>query len=204
MVEKPDLIYKKVSGESSQRGITGLEAAIILITFIVGASVFAFTVPSTGIFTSERPKETIFVGVEETKRAIEARGAVVGYKADRGGTNTIYKASLIVSNAVSGEPIDLTPLYTSDDSARGASDSVRPLNISLNKVGAAIRLHPLRFRSVVGGTTNAGLPAFSTSTAAAAAAAAAVSTAAAAATRSLVACFVHHDRSTIKLTTIHF
>ena len=199
-------MYKKVSGESSQRGITVLEAAIILTTFVVAASVFAFTVLSTDIFTSERAKETIFAGVEETKGAIETCGAIVAYKADCGGTNTIYKVSLIVSNAVSGEPIDLTPLYTSDDSAQGASNSVRPLNISLNKVGAAIWLHPLRFRSVVGGTTNAGLPAFSTSTAAAAAAAAAaVSTAAAAAaTRSLVACFVHHDRSTIKLTTIHF
>jgi len=95
-------MYKKVPGGSPQRGIAGLEAAIILITFVVAASVFAFTVLSTGIFTSERAKETIFAGVEETKGAIETRGAVVAYKADPGGTNTIYKVSLIVSNAVSG------------------------------------------------------------------------------------------------------
>ena len=44
------------------RGITGLETAIILIAFVVVASVFAFTVLSTGIFASERSKETVFAG----------------------------------------------------------------------------------------------------------------------------------------------
>ena len=105
---------KKVAGGSSQRGITGLETAIILIAFVVVASVFAFTILSTGIFTSERAKETIFAGVEETKGALEPSGSVVAYKADRGGVDTIYKVSFIVSNVVSGAPIDLTPPYTAD------------------------------------------------------------------------------------------
>jgi flagellin FlaB len=47
-----------------QRGITGLETAIILIAFVVVASVFAFTVLSTGIFSSERSKETVFAGLQ--------------------------------------------------------------------------------------------------------------------------------------------
>ena len=42
-----------------QRGVTGLETAIILIAFVVVASVFAFTVLSTGIFSAERGKETV-------------------------------------------------------------------------------------------------------------------------------------------------
>ena len=110
-------MLKTVRRESSQRGITGLETAIILIAFVVVASVFAFTVLSTGIFASERSKETVFAGIQETKSSLEPRGAVVAYKADRGGTNTIYKVSFIVSNAVSGEPVDLTPPYTADGSA---------------------------------------------------------------------------------------
>jgi flagellin FlaB len=36
------------------RGITGLETAIILIAFVVVATVFAFTVLSTGVFSAER------------------------------------------------------------------------------------------------------------------------------------------------------
>ena len=37
-----------------ERGITGLETAIILIAFVVVASVFAFVVLSTGVFSAER------------------------------------------------------------------------------------------------------------------------------------------------------
>jgi flagellin FlaB len=115
-VEEPDPMFRTVTRESSQRGITGLETAIILIAFVVVASVFAFTVLSTGIFASERSKETVYAGLQETKSSIEPRGAVVAYKADRGGTDTVYKVSFVVSNAVSGEPVDLTPPYTSDGS----------------------------------------------------------------------------------------
>ncbi len=100
-----------------ERGITGLETAIILIAFVVVASVFAFTVLSTGIFASERSKETIFAGLEEAKSTLEPRGSVIAYRGDIASTDTIYKLSLVVSNAVAGEPIDLTPPYTSDDSA---------------------------------------------------------------------------------------
>jgi archaeal flagellin FlaB len=98
-----------------QRGITGLETAIILIAFVVVASVFAFTVLSTGIFTSERAKETIFAGVEETKGALEPSGSLIAYTADRGGVDTVYKVSFIVSNVVNGAAVDLTPPYTTDD-----------------------------------------------------------------------------------------
>ena len=64
----------------TQQGITGLETAIILIAFVVVASVFAFTVLSTGIFASERSKETVFVGIEKAQSSIEPRGSVIAYK----------------------------------------------------------------------------------------------------------------------------
>jgi flagellin FlaB len=60
-----------------QRGVTGLETAIILIAFVVVASVFAFTVLSTGIFSSERGKETVFAGLQEARGTIEPKGSVV-------------------------------------------------------------------------------------------------------------------------------
>ncbi len=102
----------------SEKGITGLETAIILIAFVVVASVFAFTVLSTGIFASERSKETVFSGLEEAKSSIEPRGSVIAYKGridTSSATDTIYKVSFVVSNAVAGEPVDLTPPYTAND-----------------------------------------------------------------------------------------
>ncbi|MEX0762844.1 MAG: archaellin/type IV pilin N-terminal domain-containing protein [Dehalococcoidia bacterium] len=100
------------------RGITGLETAIILIAFVVVASVFAFTVLSTGIFSSERSKETVYAGLQEAKSSLEPRGSVIAYRGEETTTNedTVYKVSLVLSNAIAGEPIDLTPPFTADAS----------------------------------------------------------------------------------------
>ena len=101
----------------AQRGITGLETAIILIAFVVVASVFAFTVLSTGIFASERSKETVFSGIKEAQSTLEPRGSVVAYRGLLSdGTKTVFKLTLTLSNAVAGQPVDLTPPYTSDGS----------------------------------------------------------------------------------------
>ena len=61
----------------SERGVTGLETAIILIAFVVVASVFAFTVLSTGIFAAERGKETVFAGLAQARGSIELKGSVI-------------------------------------------------------------------------------------------------------------------------------
>jgi flagellin FlaB len=99
-----------------ERGITGLETAIILIAFVVVAAVFAFTVLSTGVFSAERSKETIYAGLQEAKSSLEPRGSVIAYSGNNGGNTTVFKVSFVVANAVAGEPIDLTPPYTADDS----------------------------------------------------------------------------------------
>lgn len=108
----PETIYP-------QRGITGLETAIILIAFVVVASVFAFTVLSTGLFASERSKETVYAGLEEAKSSLEPRGSVIAFKGRAGTTESddaIYKISFVLGNTIAGEAIDLTPPYTIDDS----------------------------------------------------------------------------------------
>ena len=110
------MITHKFGAPEHEKGITGLETAIILIAFVVVASVFAFTVLSTGIFASERSKETVFAGLEEAKSSIEPRGSVIAYKGHDGTAQTIYKLSFVVSNAIAGEPVDLTPPYNTDDS----------------------------------------------------------------------------------------
>ena len=63
---------------TDRRGITGLETAIVLIAFVVVASVFAFTVLSTGLLSSEKSKETVLGGLEETSSTIAIRGSVIG------------------------------------------------------------------------------------------------------------------------------
>jgi len=55
-----------------EEGITGLETAIILIAFVVVASVFAYTVLSAGIFSSEKGKEAVHSGLEEARSTLGA------------------------------------------------------------------------------------------------------------------------------------
>ena len=58
------------------RGITGLETAIVLIAFVVVSSVFAFAALSTGLFSSDKAKETIQAGLSEARGTLEVRGAI--------------------------------------------------------------------------------------------------------------------------------
>ena len=60
-----------------QRGITGLETAIVLIAFVVVSSVFAFSVLSTGLFSSDKAKETISAGLEGKRSTLEMKGSII-------------------------------------------------------------------------------------------------------------------------------
>ena len=99
-----------------QRGITGLETAIILIAFVVVASVFAFTILSAGVQSSEANKQTVTAGLKETRTLLLQQGSAFAYQGDIGGTDVVYKVAFIVANSLAGEPIDMTPPYTADDS----------------------------------------------------------------------------------------
>ena len=60
-----------------QRGITGLETAIVLIAFVVVASVFAFAVITTGLFSSEKAASSAKAGLGEASTTLTPKGAVV-------------------------------------------------------------------------------------------------------------------------------
>ena len=100
-----------------ERGVTGLETAIILIAFAVVASVFAFTVLSTGVFSAERGKETVYAGLKEAQASLSNAGSMGAVRGDVEGTNAIVKLKFVVTSAISGEEIDMTPPNTTDESA---------------------------------------------------------------------------------------
>ena len=95
-----------------QAGITGLETAIILIAFVVVASVFAYTVLSAGIFSSEKGKEAIHSGLETARGAISLVGPVVAKDTDS--DNDVDQIIFLVTNSLDGEPLDLTTTTDSD------------------------------------------------------------------------------------------
>ena len=95
-----------------ERGITGLETAIILIAFVVVATVFAFVVLTTGIFSSERGKETVFAGLQKARGTMEMRGGILVTATGAPlVSNTIQFA---VATTAGGESIPLDPLATTN------------------------------------------------------------------------------------------
>jgi flagellin FlaB len=94
----------------SERGITGLETAIILIAFVVVATVFAFVVLTSGVFSSERGKETVFAGLQKARGTMEVRGGIVATSTG-GAIDDIFFA---VASTASGESIPIDPAATNN------------------------------------------------------------------------------------------
>jgi flagellin FlaB len=99
-MERLKTLARKVTGE---RGITGLETAIVLIAFVVVAAVFAFVVLSTGLFSSERGKETVYAGLQKTRGSMELSGGVI---ATSDGTN-VTDLTMSFTLAAGGDSVNL-------------------------------------------------------------------------------------------------
>ena len=107
-----DLIRNARRWLRDERGITGLETAIILIAFVVVATVFAFVVLTTGIFSAERGKETVFAGLQKARGTMEVRGGIVVQAT--GAPLAIDTIEFQVSTTAGGDPIPLDPAATSN------------------------------------------------------------------------------------------
>ena len=78
------------------RGITGLETAIVLT---------AFAALSTGLFSSDKAKETINACLAEARGTLELRGSIIA----KSSGDAINEISFHVSNAAGGQAVELTP-----------------------------------------------------------------------------------------------
>jgi flagellin FlaB len=87
-----------------QEGITGLETAIILIAFVIVASVFAYVVLSAGLFSSQKAKEAVNAGLGSTMSVIELKGNIIA-KMENSLVQEIY---LYVGTPAAGNAIDFT------------------------------------------------------------------------------------------------
>ena len=99
----------------SARGITGLETAIILIAFVVVASVFAYAVLSAGIFSAERGQEAVHVGIDRAASSIDLVGSM---KADGVTATVLTTADSTASWTASG---NVTIASETDDRKEGTA-----------------------------------------------------------------------------------
>jgi len=119
----------------SEDAFTGLEAAIVLIAFVVVAAVFSYVVLGAGFFTTQTAQATVHTGVSQASSSLELVGNVYGI----GDTTNGYLKYVNVSVALTagGTAMDLSQMVVSynDGSTRNASMSFDTATLCPNTIG---------------------------------------------------------------------
>jgi len=133
-----------------ERGITGLETAIILIAFVVVASVFAYTVLSAGIFSSQKGQEAVYSGLQQARSTLEMKGQLIA----QGNDTAVGNVTFCVASALEGESIDLTPPTDTDAGGNGIADANSSNVVVISYSSAGYRIDDLVWTVVAMGQDN--------------------------------------------------
>lgn len=90
----------------NDNAFTGLEAAIVLIAFIVVAAVFSYVVLGAGFFTTQKSQEVVHTGVSQASSSMEIVGYVYGLQ-DSASLSTLGSITFVVANTAGGTAIDV-------------------------------------------------------------------------------------------------
>ena len=90
---------------------TGLEAAIVLIAFVVVAAVFSYVVLGAGFFTTQKSQEVVHTGVAQASTNMAILGEVYGDASGIAQTNVrwgrIHTIIFSVGLSAGGSPLDM-------------------------------------------------------------------------------------------------
>lgn len=122
-----------MSLKRKEDGFTGLEAAIVLIAFIVVAAVFSYVMLGAGFFTTQKSQETVYHAVGQSATNLEVSGPVVLLSNSAG---TAYEwANFTLIMAAGGSPVDMSKVVYSVST----KDQLKELAYS--DVSSAMRWH---------------------------------------------------------------
>ena len=123
---------------------TGLEAAIVLIAFVVVAAVFSYVVLGAGFFTTQQAQKVVYSGIQQASSNIVIIGEVYG---DASGTSqgvvapnnagVIHTIIFTVGLAAGGTPIDLnqTVFVFENSTTLRTLDTAANINLTLVAAG---------------------------------------------------------------------
>ena len=117
-------MYANLKMHKDERGQTALETAIILIAFVVVASVFAFTILSAGSSSTEKGKQAIQAGLEGVQSSMNVKGSIIaeGSSDHKSVTTAIFTLSLVAG----GSPVNLSE--TAKEVVIGYKDAAQFVN----------------------------------------------------------------------------
>ena len=96
------------SSRYNDEGFTGLEAAIVLIAFVVVAAVFSYVVLGAGFFTTQKAQETVHTSVQQASSTLEIVGNVYGSTAAGATSAGITTVNFTVALAPGGTAVDFS------------------------------------------------------------------------------------------------
>jgi flagellin FlaB len=106
-------MYKTLS--KNDKGFTGLEAAIVLIAFVVVAAVFSYVMLGAGFFTTQKSQEVVHTGVTQASSSVVTSGDIIVHGSAAG--SSVDQIIFYLTNTAGGTPVDLDKLlitYTDD------------------------------------------------------------------------------------------
>ncbi|MFA6363550.1 archaellin/type IV pilin N-terminal domain-containing protein [Methanoregula sp.] len=113
----------------SDNAFTGLEAAIVLIAFVVVAAVFSYVVLGAGFFTSQTAQTTTHTAVQQASSSMEMVGNAYGV-AD--GNNSYLKyVNITVALTSGGTAMDISSMVVSYTDNNGGHNA----NVGTNTAG---------------------------------------------------------------------
>jgi flagellin FlaB len=98
---------------SREEAFTGLEAAIVLIAFVVVAAVFSYVVLGAGFFSTQKAQEAVHTGVQQASSSFEILGDIYGLNLTPtmgGAGGAMNWLNFTLGLAPGGMPIDMTKL----------------------------------------------------------------------------------------------
>ena len=97
----------------NEDAFTGLEAAIVLIAFVVVAAVFSYVMLGAGFYATGEAQKVVHTGTGQASSSLEIIGNVYGYNVSDEATDFSTKLDYIVftvGNTAGGTPIDITQM----------------------------------------------------------------------------------------------
>ena len=112
-----------------EKGFTGLDAANVLIAFVVVAAVFSYVMLGAGFFTTQKSQEVVHTGVTQASSSVELSGDVIAkgvtgvnitnvsifLQLTSGGSQVDMNRTLIVYSSPGVAPHDLLNGSTAND-----------------------------------------------------------------------------------------
>jgi len=127
----------------NEDAFTGLEAAIVLIAFVVVAAVFSYVMLGAGFYATGEAQKVVHTGTGQASSSLEIIGNVYGYATTSTDLNYIV---FTVGNTAGGTPIDITQMlvtyvcgevsevitYDSGNSVVGSGSAVEPGSVTIS------------------------------------------------------------------------